>query len=126
MAWTLPATFLFALPMVAWLLCKAVICAGDARRGIISGDKGYLIIDNVNNPHTAHIYSADNKLIKVLETPTQITGYEYQVFACQDAISKSLIEAPDMPHSETIRIMKLMDNLRKEWGVVYPNDKQML
>lgn len=98
----------------------------DARRGIISGDKGYLIIDNVNNPHTAHIYSADNKLIKVLETPTQITGYEYQVFACQDAISKSLIEAPDMPHSETIRIMKLMDNLRKEWGVVYPNDKQML
>jgi hypothetical protein len=28
-----------------------------------------------------------------------------------------------MPHEETVSIMKQMDALRKEWGVVYPYDE---
>ena len=31
-------------------------------------------------------------------------------------------ECEDMPHAETLRIMKQMDDLRREWGVVYPCD----
>lgn len=29
-----------------------------------------------------------------------------------------------MPHSETVRVMKIMDALRKEWGIVYPFEKE--
>jgi len=36
---------------------------------------------------------------------------------------KMAVTVSGMPHSETLRIMQLMDNLRKEWGVVYPFDK---
>lgn len=52
----------------------------------------------------------------VYYAPQQITGYEYQVAAS--------IEAPYMPHKETLRIMKQMDGLRREWGVVYPCDQE--
>ena len=39
-----------------------------------------------------------------------------------EAIEKGWLESPYMPHAETLRIMRQMDNLRKEWGVVYPCD----
>lgn len=34
-------------------------CASD-RQGIISGDKGYLVIDNINNPQQAVVYNTDH------------------------------------------------------------------
>ena len=40
-----------------------------------------------------------------------------------EAIHKGVIEPEDMPHAETLRIMELLDSLRKEWGVTYPSDK---
>ena len=36
------------------------------------------------------------------------------------ALEEGAIECPDMPHSETIRVMELMDALRAQWGVKYP------
>ena len=50
----------------------------------------------------------------------QISGYEYQVRACMKALKDGAIECPEMPHSETIRIMEIMDSLRETWGVRYP------
>lgn len=37
-------------------------------------------------------------------------------------VEQGLLESPMMPHAETISIMKQMDELRKEWGVVFPMD----
>lgn len=96
-------------------------CAND-RQGIISGDKGYIIIDNINNPLRADIYTAEHELIKAYECPKQISGYEYEVYAAIDAINNKRTETKDMPHAETLKIMQMLDNLRKEWGVIYPMD----
>ena len=52
--------------------------------------------------------------------PKQISGYEYEVEACIKALQNGEIECLQMPHEETIRIMKLMDNLRYEWGIKFP------
>lgn len=93
------------------------------RHGIISGSKGHIVVDNINNPNHFDVYTDDYKLVRSEDCPKQITGYEYQVYACKEAIEQGLIESPYMPHEETIRIMKQMDALRKEWGVKYPWDK---
>ena len=53
-----------------------------------------------------------------------VNGYEYQVIECLRCLETGLLESPMMPHEETINIMKQMDELRKEWGLVYPMDKQ--
>ena len=94
--------------------------ANTDRMGIISGDKGHLIVDNINNPQSVKIF--DNKYCQVDEykAPKQISGYEYEVKACIDAIEHGWIESPYMPHAETLRIMRQMDGLRKEWGIRYP------
>ena len=54
--------------------------------------------------------------------PPQLTGYEYEVRACMKALQEGRIECPEMPHAETIRIMEIMDELRRRWGVVYPQE----
>ena len=55
-----------------------VFCASD-RQGIISGDKGYLVIDNINNPQQAVVYNTDHQETGRYTCPPQITGFEYQV-----------------------------------------------
>ncbi len=92
------------------------------RKGIISGDKGYIIVENINNPEVARVYDLNYQLVSEHYAPEQITGYEYEVMASFEAMDKGLLESPYMPHKETIRMMRMMDELRREWGVVYPND----
>ena len=52
----------------------------------------------------------------------EVAGFEYQVRASIEGIENGWKESPYMPHKETIRIMRQMDELRKNWGVKYPWD----
>lgn len=103
------------------ILCSSQMAKSD-RQGIISGDKGFMVVDNINNPQKISVYDSDYQLTDVYNCPPQITGYEYQVYASIEALENGWLESPFMPHQETLRIMEQMDELRKEWGVIYPSD----
>lgn len=90
------------------------------RQGVISGDKGHIIVENINNPQYAKVLDNNYNIIAEYHAPRQITGYEYQIQASIEALENGWIESPYMPHEETIRIMKQMDALREEWGIKYP------
>jgi VCBS repeat-containing protein len=90
------------------------------RRGVIYGSKGFIVVENINNFESVTVYDASYKPGKTTKAPKQITGYEYEVYSCFEAIDKGELECWEMPHEETIRIMKQMDELRAQWGIVYP------
>ena len=96
------------------------LLAKSDRQGIISGDKGFMIVENINNPQQVRVYDEDYRLKATYDCPPQITGYEYQVYASIEALNNGWLESPYMPHAETLRIMQQMDALRKEWGIIYP------
>ena len=96
-------------------------CAGY-NTAVIAGTEGYIVIDNVNNPRRISIYAKGGIFVEEINVPDCISGYEYEFEACRDAIATGIIEPPQMPHSEILFIMELMDSLRKEWGVRYPMD----
>lgn len=98
----------------------STMCAATDRQGIISGDKGHIIVENINNPQSAKVIDKNYNVIAEYHAPKQITGYEYQIQASIDALENGWLESPYMPHEETIRIMKQMDTLREEWGIKYP------
>ena len=100
----------------------STILAKTDRQGIISGEKGHLIVENINNPQRITVVSENYEVIAQYDCPPQITGYEYQVYAAIEALRNGWRESPYMPHAETLRIMRLMDGLRKDWGVCYPFD----
>ena len=90
------------------------------RRGIIYGTSGYMEIENINNFESVTVYDRNRKVMKSVKAPKQISGYEYEVMSSLNAIERGQIECWEMPHAETLRIMQIMDDLRKAWGVVYP------
>ena len=96
-------------------------CVGD-NIGVIAGTEGNLIIDNINNPQKITVNGPDRTYIETLHVPQQITGYEYQFLACRQALIDGLLEPREMPHEETLYIMRLMDTLREKWDVRYPMD----
>ena len=101
------------------LLHSTQMAATD-RRGMIYGTKGYIEVQNINNPEYIRVYDIDHQLIKEIEQPPQITGFEYQVRACIDAIHAKSIECPQHPHEEILRVMDIMDNVRAKWNFTYP------
>lgn len=88
------------------------------RKGCIFGTRGYMEITNINNPEEIRIFDAHYKEMKVLKVPEQITGYEYEVEACIRAIESHEIQCPEIPHSETIKIMEIIDSIRETWGAI--------
>lgn len=102
-------------------LQSGALCLND-RQGIISGTKGYIRVDNVNCPELIEVWRNYEKVASYPRPADMVNGYEYQVMECRRCIEAGLTESPMMPHAETISIMHQMDDLRREWGVVYPDD----
>lgn len=107
---------------MAVLNCS-MLCRGD-RKGMIHGTKGYVVIENINNFESMSVFDSNSKKIAAYKRPKQLTGFEYQVAACEEAIRKGWLEYPDIPHAETIRIMKLMDTIRGQFGICFPMEEE--
>ena len=90
---------------------------GD-NQGVIAGTTGYLVFDDLINPTCLRICRKRHIVEKEIPVPPQITGFEYQFRACKDSIEAGHLEPPQMPHSEILFIMHLMDRLRAEWGLL--------
>lgn len=94
-------------------------------KAYIYGDLGYIEVDNINCPEAFRIYHGDHKLITEIKLPEkQVTGYEYEFIEARKAIILGHVETPQMPHSETIRIMTIMDTLRHQWKYILPMEEQ--
>lgn len=103
-------------------LQAGTLCLND-RQGIINGTEGYIRVDNINCPELVEVYRNYELVARYEKPEDMVNGYEYQVMEARRCIEAGLLESPMMPHEETLSIMKQMDALRKEWGVVYPMDK---
>ncbi len=103
-------------------ICNSGSSAISDRKGIIYGRKGFLVVENINNPQSISVYDHHHQQILFDDMPSQITGYEYEIYACKEAIDNNLLECPSCPHSQSIRMMEIMDEARKQMGVIYPYD----
>lgn len=97
--------------------------AASEKNGYIYGDKGYIMVNDINNPQQVFVYDKTRTLVKEYPLPKQVTGYEYQLIECQKTISENKLECESMPHKETIFVMELMDKLRAQFGIKYPFEK---
>lgn len=89
-------------------------------QGVINGDQGRIEVQGINNCEEIRVFDASGKLAARHPVPEQINGYEYEVLACMKAIAQGHVECQEMPHSETLRVMELMDSIRADWGMKFP------
>lgn len=88
----------------------------------IYGTKGKIVIPHYSSANTAIIYNTNQDLIKRLNVPHQVNGFEYQIQSFIKTIEENTLENKTMPHQFTLIILSLMDQIRQEWNLVYPNE----
>ena len=101
---------------------SAGIWSRSDRQGIFYGEKGYIVVENINNPQSVSVYDDADRLIEKIEVPRQISGYEYEFIECVKAIRAGRTESWSMPLAESVRVMEIMDSIRRQWGLRYPQE----
>lgn len=117
--WTNSITLTFENGVMAVL--HSNMLAQTDELGILYGTEGYIEVQDINNCREIRVFKDGKKT--VIPVPEQINGYEYEVLDCKRAIENGQIECENMPLSETLWVIDLMDALRKEWGMIYPFEK---
>ena len=104
------------------VLTHSIFCRSD-RKGIIHGDNGYMVIENINNPQSLKVYDTSDREIAAYDFTDQISGYEFQFAESAACIAAGKTEADSMPMEDTVYVMEFMDSLRNTWGMVYPQER---
>jgi len=55
--------------------------------------------------------------------PVDGHGYQFEIAHVCNCLRDGRTESPVMPLDESVAIMEVMDEIRDEWGLVYPNDE---
>lgn len=90
------------------------------RLGLVCGKNGYIEVQNINNCEEIRVYDINHNIVKKYPIPKQITGFEYQVRSCMNAIKNRKYECDEMNHSEILKVMKIMDEIRSKWNMKFP------
>lgn len=93
------------------------------RRGVIYGNKGFIEIQNINNCEKITVYNLEREVIWEREVPEQISGLEYEVISFEKAMREKKTECPEMPHAESLRMMGIMDEIRRQLEVRFPQEE---
>ena len=102
---------------------NAGMCSYSDGNAVIYGTEGHIVVEGVNCLQSIRVFDANWNLTNVIEKETQISGYEYEVEACVKAIQNGNIECEEMPHKQTLHMMRVMDEIRRKTGVIYPFEK---
>ena len=111
---------IFDYPGGAQAIINTTMIAQTPCRAVISGLKGRLEIDRTfYNPASMRVILFDGN---VTEYPNTYLGHGLREQAIEMArvVRAGLLESPLMPWKESIAVMKTMDEIRSQIGLVYP------
>jgi len=88
----------------------------------IYGDKGKIVVDDFFHPkkYTVFLLSGNNT---TTQKPFQGFGYQFEAIEAQNCLLNNLLQSEKFPLNKSLKVLKIMDKIRKKVGVVYPNDK---
>ena len=89
------------------------------KRGIVSCDNGFITIDNFPRANKATINYLDGK-VEVIECGEEEKALDYEVIFMEEKINENK-ESNSL--ELTYDVTKIMNKVRKDWGIVYPFEK---
>jgi predicted dehydrogenase len=87
----------------------------------IIGTEGYIKVPNFTRP-TKFLIFRDSSTPKTIEVPYQSTGLNYEAMEVMKCLSEGRLESDTLPLTQTLETMKLMDRLRSQWNLKYPDE----
>src|SRR5690606_7695124 len=97
---------------------NSAVRLGMQNDAYILGTKGHIFIPGFLASKTATLHANGAKETFVYEGPE--IGFAFEAAEANRCLREGLTESPIMPLDESVALMKTMDAMRKEWGLVYP------
>lgn len=91
---------------------------------LIVGEKGKIVVPNFWMADSAQCYDEKGTLIDSISKEYYANGYVFEAEEVNQCLRDGKLESDVLPLLDTLDIMKLMDTLRKEWGLVYPMEQE--
>lgn len=89
---------------------------------LIIGDEGIIKVDRFWMAESAGLYDNSYKCIEEYKEPFKVNGYEYEAAEVNRCLREGFKESPQNPLADTLSIMKILDELRLQWGLSYPGE----
>lgn len=90
----------------------------------ISGTEGYIKLHHsFLHAKTLTLQNSWDGPQQVFNIPYESNGYIYQVREVQECLRAGKLESDLVPLDESLDLMSLMDEMRAQWGVVYPQER---
>lgn len=105
---------------VAQLTCA--IGAYIPLHAAVYGTKGWIDVPDFKNPQRVTLH-ADGEAPVVLERPFEVNGFEYEIREAMDCVRAGKLESSLMTAEQSIAVMRMMDEIRRQNGLRFPFEK---
>jgi len=116
--------------------CHAVLQYGEDRSAVISstlacqtsltaeiaGTEGMIRIPTPWYKNDRYEWGRSVDSMQLVELEPMVNGFEYQIRETMRCMKAGLIESPMMPHSFSLMMAEIMDEIRRQIGVKYPSE----
>ncbi|WP_449539788.1 Gfo/Idh/MocA family protein [Ferdinandcohnia sp. Marseille-Q9671] len=88
----------------------------------IQGENGSILIDKISSPEKVEIHYRDGRIEDISNLPDKHTMY-YETKEFIECIKNGFLESTVNTHENSIAVMEMLDEARKQIGLVFPADK---
>ena len=98
----------------------SALISAKPESGYIYGRKGYIYIPVFYGAQKLYVYKDGAEA--VIEKPSIGEGFEEEIIECCRCISLGKTESDIHPMTDSIKVLKIMDEARAQNGVIYPSE----
>ena len=106
--------------MIADISCAVSAFTGESAE--IVGEKGKIVVPHFWAAESAKMYDLKGKLKETFILPFTSNGYVYEAEEVNRCLREGKLQSDTVPLETTLDIIKLMDDIRSDWGLIYPNE----
>jgi predicted dehydrogenase len=89
----------------------------------VSGSRGHIRMNTMFHRARSITVALEEGGTRTIETPYLGNGYVHEAIEAQRCFMEGLIESPGMTHDETLALMGVMDEIRRQIGLRYEADE---
>ncbi len=104
-------------------LLSTAVRTNTQQEAIICGTEGRIHLHTPWWKLSSMTIYRNGKEPEFISEPVEGSGFRFEIEEAMECLKESKIESNIMPHSQTVEIMRIMDELRFQWGLEYPGEK---